>query len=332
MPLAMRPAASIIPRQWCLLVFRFKGDAVIQSQTGRGLFLAICAFSWWGLTPPYFKLVGFADPLEILCHRVIWALPICALLLCRSHGFSEVRQSLKSRKVALAMAASTIIVGLNWGFYIWAIIAGHVLQGSLGYYIAPLLNVMLGVVFLGERLSRWQLGAVIIAALGTINLSIALGEPPWIALVLAGLATAYGLIRKTVAIGALGGFFIETLLLTPPSLLYLIWLWHDGSLAFFSHGIYGGAMLFLAGLVTAVPMLCFTQAARLLRLSTLGICQYWSPTLMFILAVFVYQEPFTFTHLATFTCIWAGCALYIADSLRMVKKARPQIKSGRASD
>ena len=293
-----------------------------RSDAKHGLFLAISAFTWWGLlTPAYFKWVGFADPVEVLCHRVVFSLPVCAILLSYSKGWREAGAALKDRKVLLTLLASSLVVGFNWGIYIWSVIAGYVLQGSLGYYIVPLLNVLLGVLVLNERLSRWQIAAVLTAAAGTINLTMAVGELPWVALLIAGSFAVYGLLRKTVAMGALGGLLVETALMFPFALAWLIWLGWNGELAFLKHGLYGAFLISLVGIITAVPLLCFTRAARLLRMSTVGLCQYWAPSLMFILAVFVYDEPFTVSHLATFICIWIGCGLYVLDSWRHQSKA-----------
>ncbi len=288
-----------------------------QGNAKQGLFLALTAFTWWGLlTPAYFKWVGFADPVEVLCHRAIFSMPICAALISYNKGWREVRTVLKEPKAVLSLVCSSLTVGFNWGIYIWSVIAGYVLQGSLGYYIVPVLNVLVGVVILKERLSRWQVGAVLLAGAGTINLTLAVGEPPWVALLIAGSFAAYGLLRKTMTMGAVGGLFVETLIMWPFALAWLVWLWLDGELAFSSHGLGGAFALILVGPITTIPLLCFTHAARLLRMSTIGLCQYWAPSLMFILAVFVYREPFTASHLITFICIWIGCGLYVLDSWR----------------
>ena len=288
-----------------------------RTDSKTGLFMALSAFVWWGLlTPAYFKWVGFADPVELLCHRAVFSVPVCALLLFFTKGWPQVRAALTDRAQTGRLLLSASMVGFNWGIYIYSIVAGYVLQGSLGYYIVPLLNILLGVLALKERLTRWQTAAVLIAASGTLNLTLALGELPWIALLIAGSFAVYGLLRKTMPIGAVGGLFVETLFMFPFALAYLIWLWWNQELAFFNHGLEGIVGISLVGLMTSIPLLSFTRAARLLRMSTVGLCQYTAPTLMFVLAVFVYDEPFTISHLITFICIWTGCAIYVADSWR----------------
>jgi chloramphenicol-sensitive protein RarD len=281
-----------------------------------GLLYAIAAFGFWGLVPIYFKAVGHVGPLDILAHRVVWSLPLTALLITAFRGWDAVRRSAASGRVWVALSLSAALVAVNWLTFIYGVTTDRILQTSLGYYINPLVNVVLGVVFLGERLSRPQAVAVVLAGAGTLNLAVTGGEIPWIALVLAFSFGFYGLIRKLTGVASMVGLLMETTILFPVALLFL------GSLAVAGGGAFGrvGAstdmLLIAAGPVTALPLIWFAGAARRLPYTVVGLCQYLAPSLTFLLAVLVYGEPFTVAHAMTFGCIWGALALFSADLLR----------------
>ncbi len=280
-----------------------------------GVYCALGAYGIWGLVPIYFKSVGHVSPLEILSHRVIWSVPLTAFLIAFARDWSGLRRSLGSGRVWRTLLVTALLVTVNWLIFIYAINTDRILQASLGYYINPLVNVLLGVVFLRERLRPLQVVAVLFAAAGTANLTIQFGRFPWIALVLAFSFGTYGLLRKTVRIEAVNGLFVETALVCPFALGYLIYLGQKGGLAFGTVDHKTTLLLFLAGAVTAFPLVWFTSAARRLRYSTMGLLQYLAPSLMFLLAVFRYGEPFTLINLITFGCIWTGLAIFVVDSL-----------------
>ncbi len=281
-----------------------------------GLAYGLAAFGIWGLVPVYFKAVGKVPPLEVLAHRVLWAVPILIGLVVIQRQGGAVRDAVRSRKILGALLLTTVLIAWNWFVFIWAMANDHILQASLGYFINPLVNVALGVVFLRERLSRAAIVAVILASLGVGYLAVLGDEVPWVALTLAVTFGLYGLLRKTVAVGAVVGLTIETMILAPVALGYLAWLQRIGELRFGSGDLSLDLLLMLAGVVTTVPLLLFTQAARLLPLSTLGFLQYLAPTMHFALAVLAYGEPFHRHDLITFGCIWTALAIFTADRIR----------------
>jgi chloramphenicol-sensitive protein RarD len=279
-----------------------------------GLLYAIAAFGFWGLVAVYFKALQHVPAMEVLAHRVLWSVPVTAVLLWAARGWGRLRASLKSPKVFWTLLLSSSLVLVNWFVFIYAIQSGKVMEASLGYYINPLVNVLLGTLFLRERLRRTQAAAVLLAAGGTLNLVILQGAIPWIALILATSFGLYGLIRKTVAIEPVDGLLVETVLMSPLALGYLVWLGFRTEICFALVDNATTVLLALAGAVTAFPLVWFTHAARRLPLSTLGLVQYLAPTLQFLLGVFAYGEPFGWAHLVTFSCIWAGVGIFAAEA------------------
>jgi chloramphenicol-sensitive protein RarD len=275
-----------------------------------GYFLALAAFTWWGLFPMYFKAVAAASPVEVLAHRVVWSVPICALLLTVLRGWSGLGRALTRPKVLGTLGLTSAIIGANWLIFIYAVLTDRLLACSLGYFITPLMNLALGMIFLGERPGRPQMIAMALAGLGTLNLVISLGSLPWISLCLALTLACYGLLRKTVqGVEAVGGLLVETSLLSPLALAWFLWAEHQGRLAFGHQGLELSLLLASAGWISALPLIWFTAGARRIPLYGLGLCQYVAPSLQFVLAVALYQEPFTRTHLITFSLVWAGLAL-----------------------
>jgi chloramphenicol-sensitive protein RarD len=281
---------------------------------------ALGAFGFWGLVPIYFKAVQHVAPLNILCHRVVWSVPFTAGLILVGGQGRSLREALHVSGVLRTLFLSATLVALNWFVFIYAITTNRVIHASLGYFINPLVNVLLGMVFLRERLGRWQTLAVLLAATGTLNLTIRQGELPWISLALAFSFGFYGLLRKTVRIESLNGLFVETSLLFPFAFAYLVFAAWKGVGAFGVVNWQTTLLLALAGAVTSVPLVWFTSAARKLRYSTVGLLQYLAPSLQFALAVFLYKEPFTVAHQVTFGFIWAGLAIFMADSLHKERR------------
>lgn len=284
--------------------------------TRDGLIAGLGAYVIWGLMPLYLRLMQGVPAGDVLGHRIGWSLLVLAVVLAMSRGWHRLRPILANRRTLLLLLASALAIGINWLVYTWAILAGHALDTSLGYFINPLLNVLFGVALLGERLSRLQWAAVALAAAGVAVQTIALGYLPWISLTLALSFGLYGLFRKQAAVDGLSGLFVETLLLAPLAL---------GWLATRPYGLADLppaqlAVLAASGVVTATPLLLFGRAARVLPLSTLGLLQYLSPTLVMIEAVTLFGETLSPARLAAFGCIWAGLALYTW-SLRPVAQA-----------
>jgi chloramphenicol-sensitive protein RarD len=280
-----------------------------------GVLFALGAFGFWGLVPIYFKALQHVAPLNILCHRVVWSVPFTAGLILAGRQRRSLHEALHVSGVLRTLFLSATLVAFNWFVFIYAITTNRVIHASLGYFINPLVNVLLGMVFLREKLGRWQTLAVLLAATGTLNLAVRQGELPWISLALAFSFGFYGLLRKTVRIESLNGLFVETSLLFPFALGYLVFAAWKGVGAFGVVNWQTTLLLALAGAVTSVPLVWFTSAARKLRYSTIGLLQYLAPSLQFALAVFLYQEPFTAAHQLTFGFSWAGLAIFMADSL-----------------
>ncbi len=291
------------------------GDHRPPPESPAGAACAVAAFLIWGLTPIYFKTLRFVPALEILMHRMVWSflflLPF-VVFTQRRHEFVKV---ISSGRTLMILLVTTILVSSNWFVFIWAINSDHILQTSLGYYINPLINVLLGVVFLKEHLRPTQLAAVLLAAAGVVYLTIEIGRPPWIALFLAFTFGFYGLIRKVASVNALVGLTIETLLLSLPAVIYLGTLYAHGRGAFLRIDTRTDVLLMCAALATALPLLLFTTGARRIHFSTIGILQYIAPSCTFLLAVFVYREPFLPAQMWTFVLIWAALLIYSVDSV-----------------
>jgi chloramphenicol-sensitive protein RarD len=237
-------------------------------------------------------------------------------LLALGRGFAQVRATLGQPRLVARLALTAVLVASNWLTFVWAVNAGRILDTSLGYFLTPQVNVLLGFLFLHERLRRAQVVAVLLALAGVVNQIWLLGQLPWISLVLALTFGSYGLFRKQIPVDAVTGLLVETLVVAPFALGFLLYLWHAGRLGFAHQGRATDALLAGLGVVTAVPLLLFAAGARRLRLATIGFLQYLAPTMTFVLAVLVYGEPLGFARALTFVLIWAGIAVYAADSLR----------------
>jgi chloramphenicol-sensitive protein RarD len=282
-----------------------------------GLGIAIASFLIWGLFPIYFKQLETVPVVEVLAHRVIWSVFFTAGLLTFLGRWRAVALGFASPRLIATLALSTLTISLNWGVFIWAVSNSRVLDSSLGYYINPLVSVLLGVVVLQERLRAAQWTAVALAGMGVGSEVLGHGEVPWIALTLACSFAAYGLIRKMADVDALTGLFIETLIASPVAVGYLLLAQTEGVNGFLTAGEARiTVLLVMAGAITALPLLLFVGAARRIRLSTLGLLQYIVPTGHFLIAVYVYGEPLSQARVATFACIWIALLIYSLPSLR----------------
>lgn len=296
---------------------------VAEPARRAGLAYGLAAYGFWGLVPIYFKAVAAVPALEVLAHRVVWSVVVLALVLSVQRRWREVWAVLRDRRTLGVLAVTTVLVGGNWYIFIWAVANDRVLQASLGYFINPLVNVFLGVVFLRERLSRAGVVAVALAAAAVIWLTAQAGELPWVSLVLAFSFGLYGLLRKTARVKPVPGLMVETTLMAPPALLYLGLVASRGGLYFGTGSPRLDLLLIAAGLVTALPLLWFTAAARLLPLATLGFLQYLAPTGQFLLAVLAYGEPLTRDRLLAFGLIWVALAIFTAAQLRSRNPSSP---------
>ncbi|MBW2086908.1 MAG: EamA family transporter RarD [Deltaproteobacteria bacterium] len=275
----------------------------------------------WALSPLYWKVLDDIPAFETLMHRVIWSFFFLLPFLVSRGLRHEIFAAVKSWRTLLILLSTTIFIGSNWFVFIWAINHDYVLQASLGYYINPLINVLLGMVFLRERLRPLQAAAVILAGVGVLYLTIQYGRFPWVALSLAFTFGLYGLIRKVAPISAVGGLFLEMLFALLPAMAYLFYLDTRGAGSLFHVSI--GIDLFLIGtaLVTALPLVLFTLGARRLRLATVGFLQYIAPSCYFLLAVFLFREPISRAQVWTFFLIWAALVFYTIDSMRYYGRA-----------
>ncbi|MFY8300781.1 EamA family transporter RarD [Pseudoalteromonas sp. SS15] len=293
---------------------------MLNNQTQQGYLYAVLAFLMWGMAPIYFKQIESIAALEILTHRVIWSVLFLILIVFAAKQWHQIQHVIKKPKLLGMLCISSTLLGFNWVLFIWAVNNDHMLDASLGYYINPLLNVLLGVIFLSERLRKWQIIAVAIASLGVLLQVIAYGSFPVVAFALASSFAIYGLLRKKMPVESLPGLLIEALILMPFAIIYWYLTPATVSSDMFNNEVLLNILLVSAGVVTTLPLLCFIGAAKRLPYSTLGLFQYLGPSIMFTLAVTLYGEVFSIERAVTFACIWGALALYSWDSLRASKK------------
>ncbi len=331
-----------------------------RSEATVGVMYGLAAYLWWGFCPIYFKAVAHVPPLEILAHRILWSVVLLTILIRVSNRWGVAIKTLRDRRTMLTLLCTTILIAVNWFTFIWAIANNQLMEASLGYFINPLVNVLLGFVFLRERLRPWQWVSVIVAAIGVGYRTISMGELPVVTMILAVSFSFYGLLRKTARVDSLVGLMVETSILFPLALVFVVQqaMAHTGSFgaglfdasvlvdASNAIGVMGntaadaGAMavdslvdraraagplatsllLMLGGVITAIPLLCFTNAARRLRYSTIGFMQYIAPTFQFLLAVAVYGELFTRAHMISFAFIWMALVIYSVDTVRVMRR------------
>ena len=290
-----------------------------ESEARSGVGYGLLAYTMWGLFPVYFVWTSSVEPLEVLGHRVLWAVPFGALIIAFRRQWHEVRGALVDRSKLIWLAMAALSISVNWLTYIWAIQQGRIFETSLGYYINPLIYVAVGVLFFGERLRRLQGIAVALATVGVLVLTVSGGTFPWVALVLGTSFTLYGVIRKQVVIGAMPGLFIETLLLFPLAMLWMSWFLAQGGASIFAGDAWITTLLILGGPMTVLPLVFFAIAARRLPLTVIGFMQFLAPTLQFSIGVY-YGEPLTLPHIVCFTCIWAAVISFSYDALTRGRK------------
>ncbi len=282
-----------------------------SNRSVAGVALGLSAYLWWGLSPIYFKTIAHINPVVVVSHRVVWSVLLLAALLSVMRDWPAVLRMLSASRTRWLLVGSTVMIAINWGVFIDAIAADQLKQASLGYFINPIVSAALGLVFLRERLNRMTLAALLLAALGVIVMTWGQGQLPWRALALAFSFGIYGLLRKFARAPALAGLMIETAALLPVALILLALLgWRWNSPSPYAGPIATNLLLLASGIVTTVPLLCFTAAAARLRLITLGMLQYIGPTVQFILALAVFNESFDRYDAIAFSCIWAGIVLF----------------------
>ncbi len=282
--------------------------------------MGLGAYALWGVLPLYFKALVHVGATEIVAHRILWSLLFLGALATFWKRWPRIRAALTSPGVALTLLLTALLIGINWLVYIYAVVSGHVLEGSLGYYLNPLVNVLLGVFLLKEKLTMMQKAAVALAGAGVAILAFGAGEAIWISLTLAASFAVYGFLRKVAPVESLEGLWIETLFLAPLAFGWVLWLSESGDSAFLDSRL-TDLLLILGGALTAIPLLLFTAAAKRLRYSTLGFLQYVAPSMQFALAVLVFGETLTTAHIVCFAAIWAALAIFVGEGLRSHRAA-----------
>lgn len=288
---------------------RSSNDLAQNRKHNSGIIYPIAAYSMWGILPIYWKLMKQIPSGDILAHRIFWSFIFLALILTGMHRWSELQKIFKSARVFLAVVAASILISLNWLIYIWAVNSNHIVEASLGYYINPLLTIMLGSLVLRERTDKWQLTAITLAFIGVAYLTFQFGSIPWVALTLAISFALYGLVKKMSSLAPLTGLAAETMLVAPVALGFL--LFQASNTTTYTHLSFQMAMLILlTGVVTSVPLLLFAQGAKRVSMTTLGFVQYFSPSISLLIGIFLYNEPFTTAHQVCFGLIWAALVIY----------------------
>jgi len=296
----------------------------------QGVIFALAAYSIWGIAPVYFKSVAHVPAFEVLVHRIIWSVVFLLLFIGATGRLGKVMAVFKQPRLLGGLVVTALIISLNWLVFIWAVAEGRILETSLGYFINPLISVFLGMVFLSERLRPMQWLALSFAAMGVLYQLIEFGSLPWVGLVLAFSFGFYGLLRKQLVVEAVPGLFIETLIVLPVGLIALGWMQSEGTLVFGHQSLQTDLLLIAAGLVTTFPLLFFAGAARRLALSMIGFFQYLAPSITFVLAVYVYEEPLDSSKLVTFALIWLGLLLFTGENRLASRRQRKQAAAGTA--
>lgn len=311
---------------------RIPAPASAASEQARaGLIFGLLAYFLWGVLPIYFKWLVGISPIDIVAHRVIWSLPFLAILVLVTRGWSQIQVALRDRKTVGLLLATSLLIAINWLLYVYAVVSGHILAGSLGYYLNPLMNIVLGRFILNERLTRLQWSAVAVAAAGVAVLAAGAGTTLWISLTLCVTFATYGLLRKVTAVDSIAGLSIETAILFPLALGWILLGLGAGRPAFGST-VEESWLLVLAGIVSTTPLLLFTAAARRLRYSTLGMLQFLAPTLQLLIAVAIFDEAFTTAHAIAFGAIWTALVLYTTSLLRDLRAQRAAAASPELSE
>jgi len=290
-----------------------------------GVLLALVAFGIWALYPLYWKNLPHVGAVEIMVHRALWTAPICLAVLVYSRRLGELTAIFRRPRVALVLAASAGFISVNWTLYIWAILHDRVLEASMGYFLNPLCNILMGLLVFRERLRPWQWAAVGLAAAGVLFAGFGLSSFPWVAVILAVSFALYATLRKLVPVEAVAGLMAETLWAMPLALGYVIWLGMTGQGQFLNGSLTTDILLMGGGLATAIPLICYVGAARRLPISTLGMLFYLTPSGLFLLGVFLYREPVTAVDMATFGLIWAGLAIFTWERQNHARRLRETV-------
>ena len=287
-----------------------------MSDSRRGVVLGFAAWVLWGFFPLYWPLLKPAGAVEILAHRIFWSLVVMVAVVTLMRKRRTLRATFADRRTRLLLTAASALITINWGTYIWGVNHDHVVETSLGYFINPLVSVLLGVVVLGERLRRTQWAALGIAAIAVLGLTVEYGRPPWVALILAFSFGSYGLVKKKANAGAVESLVVETTVAAPVALAYIVFLMATGASTFGSEGAGHVALIIGTGAITVLPLLCFGAAATRIPLSTLGLMQYVTPSVQFVLGLVVFGEPMPALRWVGFALIWLSLVVFTVDSLR----------------
>ena len=286
-----------------------------MAETRRGFLLGAAAYAIWGVFPLYFPLLEPAGAVEILAHRVFWSLVTMLVFVLVFGRLRQVRAVIAHRRTFWILAVAAVVIAINWGTYIWGVNNGHVVETSLGYFINPLVTVLMGVVILGERLRTLQWVALGIAAVAVVGLTVEYGRPPWVALVLAFSFGSYGLAKKKANVGAIESLTVETMLLAPFAGAYILWLVAQGTSTFGTEGAGHAVLLVSTGIVTAIPLIFFGAAATRVSLTTIGLLQYLAPTIQFAIGVLVFQEEMTPMRWAGFGLVWIALVMFTYEAI-----------------
>jgi chloramphenicol-sensitive protein RarD len=289
------------------------------SDVRKGAAFCVAAHVVWGVMAYYFKLIEGASPIEIAVHRGLWSIAVALAVVWHLRLFGNVRRAMANPRILLTLSFTGLLILFGWSFYIWAIQNGRTIEATLGFYVNPLMNVVAGAVFLGERFSRLQLIAIILAAVAVLILTVATGVVPWLGLMLSASFCLYGLIRKTTPVGATEGFFIEVLVIFLPSLAMAFWLGSTGEAKFLTTPFHT-LMLIGCGVLTAIALLFFAAAIKRIRYSTAGLLQYISPSLVFLTAVFIFGEPMDGWRWLSFALLWLALAIYSYSALDQMRE------------
>lgn len=297
----------------------FMGSSSSGSKTW-GVIYGMLAFLAWGLLPVYWKLLNGMPAYEILAHRIFWSFIFVGAILLFSKRLGKIKEAFKDRRSIVFIVLSSILIGINWFVYIWAVNANHIVESSMGYYINPLMSILLGTLVLKEKLNLWQYVALAFAALGVLSITIQYGSIPWVALVLAITFALYGLCKKMINVDSAVGLALETLMLVPFSFAFLVFIQVQGTAAFLNSTLPVTLLLICSGIATATPLLWFAKGAKRVELSTIGFLQYISPSISLTLGIIVFKEQFSAAHMISFSFIWAGLAIYSISQLGIFKR------------
>jgi len=281
-----------------------------------GWLLGLAAFVWWGFAPIYFKAITHVDALEILAHRVAWSIPVTLVLMALLKKRIAVLTILKDKKSIVSLLVSTTLISVNWYIFTWAVTNEHILETSLGYFINPVMSIIMGVIILGEKLNKFQWAAVCLVVLGVANQIFNYGEVPWIALSLATSFAIYGFIKKKLQVDSLNGFLVETTLALPFAIGYILWTLSENQAVFLNLNISSDLLLMAGGIITAVPLILFATSAKKIPLSGMGFMQFLAPSITFVLATQVYDEALSYKQLLSFIFIWVGLGLYLVNPIK----------------